>query len=137
MNLAKKCSFCESPSKICRSEKKVLKWGGGSGIKLYSSKKNIFAAYFGKITGCMFLWLPTSSGKVDHIAILHIFAFYISDLSSTAQLQSRVFCRCRFRKFRKRAKNAFFAVFSQKRLMKFHTEQFVVNVIIAYSILHI
>ena len=107
------------------------------GIKLDSSKKNFFASYFEKITRGKFLWLQTSSGKVVHHSILHIFTFKIFDLSSMVQLQSHVFCRCRFRKIRKRAKNGFFPVFQKKRLMKFHTEQFVVKFMIVYSILHI
>jgi len=32
------------------------------------------------------------------------------------QLQSRVFCRCRFRKIRKRAKNGFFGSFSEEEI---------------------
>ena len=86
------------------------------GIKRWPSKKKIFPAYFEKITRGKFLWLQTSSGKVVHNSILNIFAFYIFDLSSTVQLQSRVFCRCRFRKFRKRAKNAFFCSFFTKEI---------------------
>ena len=42
-----------------------------------------------------------------------------------------------FEKFENAQKTAFLAVFQKKRLMKFHTEQFVVKFMIAYSILHI
>ena len=42
-----------------------------------------------------------------------------------------------FEKIENAQKSAFFAVFQKKRLMKFHTEQFVVKFMIAYSILHI
>ena len=42
-----------------------------------------------------------------------------------------------FEKFENAQKTAFLAVFQKKRLMKFHTEQFVVKFMITYSILHI
>jgi len=42
-----------------------------------------------------------------------------------------------FEKFENAQKTAFLAVFQKKRLMKFHTEQFVVKYMIACSILHI
>ena len=116
MNLAPKCSSWKVPVRYQQFWGKCYERMGMRGIKLDSSQKISFAAYFEKITRGKFLWLLMSSGKVVHNSILHIFAIKIFDLSSTVQLQSRVFCRCRFRKNRKRAKNVFFCSFSEEEI---------------------
>ena len=75
MNLAPKCSSWKVPVRYLQFENKSYERGEVRGIKLDSSKKNFFAAYFEKITRGKFLWLQTSSGKVVHNSILHTFAF--------------------------------------------------------------
>ena len=116
MNLSPKCSSWKVPVRyLYYWEKKVIEGLCARHQTLTKQKKN-FSGILWKNHSRQVSLIANIQRKVVHNSILNIFAFYIFDLSSTVQLQSRVFCRCRFRKFRKRAKNAFFCSFFTKEI---------------------
>ena len=83
----------------------------------HSLSEKSFAAYFEKVTRGKFLWLQTSSSKIVQCSYLN----------------SK---HCQYWKCRKQTKTTFLYSLKKKRLMNFHTEQFVVKFMISYSFLH-